>query len=68
MDCRLMPDEIETYALRELKTFVPRDFRDDHVLLRCRCGQGDVWFRIHREDFPRLADYLADEARQLKAN
>ena len=63
----MMSDEIGAYNLRELQTFVPHDCTDDHVLLCCRCGQGDVWFRVHREDFPRLVDYLASQANQMKA-
>jgi hypothetical protein len=58
-------DSITVFKLDELKTFMPRDLADDKVLLRVRTPVFETWYRLRREDFIALANYLAAEAAQM---
>jgi hypothetical protein len=63
------PDEdgFTAFHLKECKVFLPRDMRDDAVLLRVRTDRFETWYRLHREDFIALAEYLANDAAQMRA-
>jgi hypothetical protein len=62
------PDGITASRLEGFRVFMPRDMRDDVVLLRVRAYQLEHWYRLPREDFISLAEHIADQAAQMKAH
>jgi hypothetical protein len=60
-------DEVlQAFHLKEMKVFVHT--KTDAVVLRVRTSEPEeTWYSLHREDFIRLANYLANDAAEMHA-
>lgn len=55
---------INAATVYRAKTYVTRI--DDYVLLQLHTSDGEQWFRLYREDFIEFANYVSNDAKQMK--
>ena len=60
------PDEKTIYAPTLTKADVRYSLRVEYILLRLDTANDQTWWRLTRENFIGLAQYLTDEAHRLK--
>jgi hypothetical protein len=60
------PDAKTFYAPTLTKADVRYSLRDEYILLRLDTANDQTWWRLTRENFIGLAQYLTDEAHRLK--
>ena len=60
------PDEKTFYAPTLTRANVRYSTIDEYVLLRLDTANEQTWWRLTRENFLGLAEYLTDEARRLR--
>jgi hypothetical protein len=60
------PDEKTIYAPTLTKADVRYSIVDEYILLRLDTANEQTWWRLTRENFIGLAQYLTDEARRIR--
>ena len=60
------PDEKTFYAPTLTRANVRYSLRDEFILLRLDTANEQTWWRLSRENFFGLAEYLNDEVRRMR--